>query len=277
MTRAQRFNFTRTPLAASWERACAMTALSGLLLALTGCASGPPAPDWQVNARGALERAVAAYFDGNARVEGAEFARARAEVGRTGQAALLARAELVRCASRVASLVAEDCDAFEALRQDAPAPERAYADYLAGRYPEAPPGGQAGTAVGDPALLPAQHRAAATARADAAGAALAAIEDPLARLVAAGVMWRTGRASPAVQALAVDTASAQGWRRPLLAWLHVQALRAEQGGATQEAERLRRRIAWVAGPAPLQFGPAPPPASSPAQLSPAPVPEAPRR
>ncbi len=105
-----------------------------LSMTLPGCASGPPAPDWQVNARGALERAVAAYFDGNSRVEGAEFARARAEVGRTGQAALVARAELVRCASRVASLVVEACDAFEALRQDAPAPERAYADYLAGRF-----------------------------------------------------------------------------------------------------------------------------------------------
>lgn len=277
MTGAQRSQFTHTCIFVSWGRACAMTGLSGLLLALTGCASGPPAPDWQVNARGALERAVVAYFDGNARVEGAEFARARAEVRRTGQAALVARAELVRCASRVASLVVEDCDAFEALRQDAPAPERAYADYLAGRYAEAPLGGPAGTATADPALLPSQHRVAATARADAAGAALAAIDDPLARLVAAGVMWRTGRASPAVQALAVDTASAQGWRRPLLAWLHVQAQRAELGGATQEAERLRRRIAWVAGPAPSQAPfPAPFPAPSPAQ-SPAPVRELPRR
>ncbi len=260
MTRAQRPKLTRVTLGVSRGQVWAMTGLSGWLLALAGCASGPPAPDWQINARGALERAVAAYFDGNPRVEDAEFSRARAEVGRTGQAALVARAELVRCASRVASLVVEDCDAFEAMRQDAPAPERAYADYLAGRFA----GPSAGTepAITDPALLPPQHRSAATASADAAGAALAAIDDPLARLVAAGVMWRTGRASPPVQAQAVDTASAQGWRRPLLAWLHVQALRAEQGGATDEAARLRRRIAWVAGPTSLPSGLAPSPAQS---------------
>lgn len=259
-----------------WARksVCVVSWIGVLSMTLPGCASGPPAPDWQVNARGALERAVAAYFDGNVRVEGAEFARARAEVGRTGQAALVARAELVRCASRVASLVVEACDAFEALRQDAPVPERAYADYLAGRF--VGPTSETGPGGADPALLPPQHRAAATASADAAGAALAAMDDPLARMVAAGVMWRTGRASPAVQAQAVDTASAQGWRRPLLAWLHVQARRAEQGGATDEAARLRRRIAWVAGPAWLQGGPEPLPPSSPAPAS-VPTREVPRR
>ena len=42
------------------------------------------------------------------------------------------------------------------------------------------------------------------------------------RLVAAGVLLQTGRADPGVIAQAVDTASAQGWRRPLLAWLGVR-------------------------------------------------------
>jgi hypothetical protein len=65
--------------------------------------------------------------------------------------------------------------------------------------------------------------------------------------VAAGVLFESGRASPALMVLAVDTASAQGWRRPLLAWLLVQAERAEQGGDRPEAERLRRRIELVQG------------------------------
>jgi hypothetical protein len=47
--------------------------------------------------------------------------------------------------------------------------------------------------------------------------------------------------------IAVDTASSQGWRRPLLAWLNVQLLLAERAGAVAEAERLRRRIALVQG------------------------------
>ena len=71
---------------------------------LAGCSSSAPAPDWQMNARGSLERSLQAYLSGNNRVEASEFARARTELLRTGRADLLARAELMRCAGRVASL-----------------------------------------------------------------------------------------------------------------------------------------------------------------------------
>ncbi|MGH6627248.1 MAG: hypothetical protein ACRECD_12070 [Burkholderiaceae bacterium] len=201
---------------------------------LAACAGGPPPPEWQMNAHGAMERFVAAYMAGNTRVETAEFDKARSEIARTGRSDLLARAELLRCAARVASLVVEPCEGFEKLRQDAPPAERAYADYLSAKLQPQ-----------DLALLPAPQRAAAAASADVA--ALNRIADPLSRLVAAGVMFQAARASPAVMALAVDTASAQGWRRPLLAWLGLQARRAEQAGDPLEAERLRRRMALVQG------------------------------
>lgn len=213
-------------------RALRSLAALGLLAVLAGCASKPPTPDWQMNAHDAIARSVSAYLAGNARVEALEFERARGEVARTGQPELVARVELTRCAGRVASLVFEPCAGFEPLRQDAPAAERAYADYLAGKLQPQ-----------DAALLPPAQRAAAAAGADAP--ALQGIADPLSRLVAAGTLLQAGRASPAVQALAVQTASAQGWRRPLLAWLQVQAVRAEQGGNAEEAARLRRRIALV--------------------------------
>lgn len=202
-------------------------------LQLAGCGGKPRAPDWQISAHDALERSARAYLRGNARVESAEFERARGELASTGQPALVARAELTRCAVRVASLRLEPCEGFERLRADAPAAERAYADYLAGRI-----------APADVALLPAQHRAAAAPAGGAA--AVAAIDDPLSRLIAAGVLFRNGRADPDVLALAADTASAQGWRRPLLAWLGAQAARAEQAGALEEAQRLRRRMALAA-------------------------------
>ncbi|MEP7297433.1 MAG: hypothetical protein ABI702_14690 [Burkholderiales bacterium] len=180
-----------------------------------------------MNAKSASERSVAAYLTGNARIDAAELARARAEVARTGRADLLARVELTHCAAQVASLVFEPCSGFEPLRADVAAPESAYADYLAGRAPNA-------------ALLPEAHRAVA-----ASSAALGAIADPLARLIAAGVLFQTNRADPQVIQTAIDTASAQGWRRPLLAWLNVQLKRAEAAGAREDAEQLRRRIAIV--------------------------------
>lgn len=215
-------------------RWCAPGSALALALALAACGSKPPTPGWQMTAHGALDRYVDAFLAGNTRVEAAEFMQARAALARTGNAQLVARAELTRCALRVASLVTEPCTGFDALREDAPAPERAYADYLAGRL-----------APADATLLPPQHRNVASGT--AGGGSLRAIDDPVSRLVAAGVLLRSGRADPELLQVAVDTASAQGWRRPLLAWLGVALRRAEQAGAAEEAQRLRRRMALVAG------------------------------
>jgi hypothetical protein len=208
--------------------------VASITLFLAACSSTPPPPDWQMNAQGSMERSIEGYLVGNVRVEAAEFARAKSEIARTGRADLLARVELMRCAARVASLAnveKEECDGFEKLRPDAAAPERAYADYLAGR------------SQADTSLLPPQHRAIAAQSADAS--TVQKIADPLSRLVAAGVIFRRGEASPALLATAVETASGQGWRRPLLAWLGVQLIRAEKTADSGEADRLRRQIALV--------------------------------
>jgi len=202
--------------------------------ALAACSSAPPAPDWQMNAHGAAQKAVEAYLSGNTRVAGLEFARARQETARTGEPALLARVVLLECAARVASLEHGGCAAFDALRADAHPAEQAYARYLAGQL-----------APQDIALLPPAQQAVAGPRTGSAAPLLAAMPDPLARLVAAGVLLQTGDADPQVIQLATATASAQGWRRPLLAWLQLQVQRAGQAGDTEAAARLRRRMDLV--------------------------------
>jgi hypothetical protein len=205
---------------------------------LAACASGPVPPDWQADAKGALDRATTAYLTGDGKQHDAEMARARRALASTGRAELLARAELMRCAAGVASLVFEPCERFETLRADAGPAERAYAEHLAGRA----------LPRDDIARLPAAQQAAAAAVAGGEApmpAAVQGIEDPLSRLIAAAVLFQAGQASPAVMALASDTASAQGWRRPLLAWLKAQALRAERAGDAAEAMRLQRRITLV--------------------------------
>jgi len=214
----------RTP--AGWRVAAA--------LALVGCASGPVAPDWQVNAASALDAAVAGYLVGDARAQALHVDLARREIARTGQAALMARAELMMCAAAVASLVIEPCVGFERLKADAEPAERAYAQYLAARP----------LARDDIERLPAAQRpaAAAVAGGDSALASVQSIDDPLSRLIAIAVLFQAGKANPDMIASAADTASAQGWRRPLLAWLQVQAKLAEAAGNAAEAQRLRRRI-----------------------------------
>jgi hypothetical protein len=195
---------------------------------LAGCASKPLPPDWQANAKGALDASVDDYLKGHTAASNAEFREARAETTATGRADHVAQVELVRCAAQVASLVFEECPGYAALADDATPAQRAYAAYLAGQWD--------GLEV---ALLPEQHRAVV------GGGALEAIADPLARLVAAGAQFKASRITPAGITLAVDTASTQGWRRPLLAWLGVQAQRAEAAGdtAAQAAIERRRKLA----------------------------------
>jgi hypothetical protein len=182
-----------------------------LILLLAACAGGPQAPDWQMNAAQALQSFQRHYFAGNTSIAEAEFRSARAELARTGRADLIARAELVRCAVRAASLEFDECPAFEKLRESARPEELAYANYLLGK----------GT-----------HRVN---------------DEPLSRLVAAAVQLRSGGITPAGIGAAVDIASAQGWRRPLLAWLGVQEKRAADGGDGETAARIRRRIDLISG------------------------------
>jgi hypothetical protein len=212
------------------------TVLISTTIFLAACASSPKPADWQLASKSAMERAVTAYLEGNARVDAAELATARLEISSTGRIDVMARAELLSCASHVASLVFEPCAGFEKLRQDAAPSERAYADYLAGKL-----------APQQINLLPKDQQISAQAAVTRAPPAIEGIADPLAKLVAAGTAFHAGVASPALVKTAIDAASSQGWRRPLLAWLGVQLKLAEASGDAAESARVQRRIALVSG------------------------------
>jgi hypothetical protein len=181
------------------------------MLALAACSGAAPAPEWQGNASAALAAFQNRYLAGDSKAAEAEFAYARSQIAATGRADLVARAELIRCAAQVASLVFEPCGGFEPLRGDAGPEERGYADYLGGRVPRS------------------------------------AASEPFARLVAYGVQMRTAAITPEGISAATEIASAQGWRRPLLAWLGVQLKRAQDAGDSETAARLKRRIELVSG------------------------------
>jgi len=193
---------------------------------LSACVSKPLAPDWQADAKGALDASVDDYLKGHTGASHSEFRSARLATTSTGRPDYVVQVELVRCAAQVASLEFDDCPGYAALAAEATPEQRAYADYLYGRWQGL-----------DAALLPEQHRPVLVT------GLVGAVADPLARLVAAGAAFKAGRITPEGIAQAVDTASNQGWRRPLLAWLGVQVQRAEAAGDAQEAQRLRRRIA----------------------------------
>lgn len=205
-----------------------------IALACAGC-SIAPSPAWQMDAHDAVERFTESYLKGDTKLAARYFNESRAAVAGTGRPDLVARIELIRCGVGTAALDFEACAGYESIEADATDTDRAYAGFLSGKFEQ-----QAG------AKLPPQYEGIAGAKdADAQNRALREIEDPLSRLVASGALFRAGRLSPDGIATAVDTASEQAWRRPLLAYLNVQAKLAETAGDTAALEAIRKRIELV--------------------------------
>ncbi|QJW83540.1 hypothetical protein HK414_03420 [Ramlibacter terrae] len=195
---------------------------------LAACGNKPRQPDWLVNADGAQERYQRAYLSGRDRVATAEFARLRSETASTGDPGVVARAELTRCAMRVASLDFQPCTGFEPLRRDAGAAERAYADFWPARCRRSRRSNCPGNTAAGRRRSTEEDRGPGLA-ADRRGGAAA----HRARR-SAGAAGRDGHG--------VGTRlAARG-----AGWLGAQAMRADQAGATDEAQRLRRRMELAA-------------------------------
>jgi len=214
-----------------------IAACFAVTLLLAGCSSAPPPPDWKMNTVSLIEHFQASWLEGDGKSADIALDKARGEIAKTGRLDLLARAELAACASRAAALDFSPCDGYQRLAGDAAANDIAYARFLAGDWSGL-----------DAKALPAHYTGLVTAKdTAAANRAVAEIKEPLPRLIAAALLFKAGNAEPTTLAIAVDTASEQGWRRPLLAWLQVQLKRAQAASDTGAAAHLQRRIDLIMG------------------------------
>jgi hypothetical protein len=209
-----------------------------LSLVVVGCSSKPPVPQWQKLSTQAVEQATAAALQGQDRLADHQWAAALAQARRTARPEPIVRVELIRCAVVQASTLQTGCSGFDAFAMHAPEADRAYARYLSGQVTAA-----------DVTLLPQAHRAAAAALLSGADPvelvqALQNIADPLSRLVAASVAIQKTPALPVV-AEAVESASAQGWQRPLVTWLTLQRRLAQDAGQAELAAQAQQRLQWL--------------------------------
>ena len=208
---------------------------AGLLLLGACGSSGPPVPDWKTDSVDFIERYKKHALLGEYAVAERFFQRALHATGGAGRISETARLWLVRCATRRANLHDDDCSEYADLAKlETSAEDRAYYQFVTLKWNEV-----------DATKLPAQYVALVKSDAARLNAQIAAIEDPLSRLLAASLVTQRGQADHATLTIAMETASAQGWRQPLLTYLKLLEKSAASRGASSEQQAYAVRIQLI--------------------------------
>jgi hypothetical protein len=207
-------------------------------LTLSACGGGPKVPDWKLDSISLIERYKKAELKGQNKLAESYFEQALAAAGSAARIEETARLHLTRCATRQASLGFEPCSGYiEYAGLGATAEDEAYHRFISGQWDRL-----------DAGRLPAQYRDFASNRDPARNAGIIQkIDDPLSRLVAVSIAVMRKQADDAMLKLAAETASEQGWRKPLLVYLKLQETQAGLKGDQAELEKLRARIKLVEG------------------------------
>jgi hypothetical protein len=204
------------------------------LLALAGC--GPKPMPWIEAGYQRMENFKMDFLTGRPPIiTDMHFKKAVEEIKKSGDLDLLGKLWLTRMALQIAVLDEPEEGDYSRLEaaQSVPA-NRSFYLFLKG------------DAAATGALLPEHYRkffaALNAGNATETGIAVAKIDDPLSRLIAAGLAVRRHAENEALLRMAVDTASRNGWKRGLLAWLKRLAVFYEASGEAAKAAAIRQRI-----------------------------------
>lgn len=214
------------------------------LVMVTACGSGgPTVPDWKSDSVELIERYKKHALLGEITLAERYFQQAIRATGGAGRVNETARLWLVRCATRRASLLDDQCNEYaELARIETRLEDRAYYQFVMLDWGNL-----------DPAKLPPHYAALIRAEPAKVNAQIAAIEDPLSRLLAASLTTSRKQADRATWTIAAETASDQGWRQPLLTYLKLLEKQAQAQGLVEEqqayAVRIRLIEASLASPA----------------------------
>lgn len=207
----------------------------GLLL-LSACGSaGQPVPDWKTDAVDFIGRYKKHALLGEYVVAERFFQRALNATGGAGRIGDTARLWLVHCATRRANLQDDDCSEYtELAKLETSAADRVYYQFVTLKWAEL-----------DVANLPPHYAALVKSDTARLNTQIAAIEDPLSRLLAASLVTQRGQADHATLTIAMETASTQGWRQPLLTYLKLLEKSAASRGMSSEQQAYAVRIRLI--------------------------------
>lgn len=211
-----------------------------IAIILGGCAINLM-PSWITTAEIHLERFKAGFLtEGQGRIVENHFLRAVEEIKKSGNLDVLEKAWLTRMALKTAVLKEMEEGDYREIAAINPITENEnFLTFLKGDISEV-----------EIKVLPEQYRefGRALLKGDAlkTGKAIASIKDePVSRLIAAGIAVSSGIESEAIIQTAVDTASTNGWKMALTVWLERLAAFYDAGGEVVKAGDIRRRIELI--------------------------------
>jgi hypothetical protein len=206
-----------------------------LLMFICACGS-QPIPQWKDTASRQLENYKINFLLDNEDATEPHFAQAKQAISSNNDLNLLAVIYLTKYALHTATLKDFDESAFIKIDKLQPNPaNRAYYDLLKGNFQQI-----------ESSLLPASYRKLLPLIVDnnlsAAIREIAAISDPLSRLIACGVWVKYLPPDETILKLAIDTAARQGWSRPMWAYLtHLQKYYLDHR-EIKKAEKIKERL-----------------------------------
>ena len=205
------------------------------VLLISACAS-TPVPAWKDNAYRQLENYKKYFLTGREDAAEPHFIKARKEISAGNDLNLLATVLLTNYALHASSLeIFDDSDFLKLNKIEPNASNLAYRNFLKGNF----------DAV-DLKELPKSYagiqKAAASRDVAIAARELAAMDDPLSRLVACGVWVTYLPYNEKILQIAISTASIHGWRRPLSAYLKKLHGYYWEHGEPVQADAIKKRL-----------------------------------
>ncbi len=206
-----------------------------LFLSLNGCGS-KTVPDWQNNSFKYMEYFKKYFLTGNERKSEIYFTKAVEEIKKSGDLNILAKAHLTKCAVRVATLEEIDCNEFNVIEGIGGNRENNnFYTFLKGNFDNV-----------DGILLPERYqkffKSIKTDTIEDRNSEIVKIEDPLSRLVTVGLSVKHGRYNESTLKTALDVASAQGWKKALLAYLEEIKSFYQKTREAAKADKVQQKI-----------------------------------
>jgi len=208
------------------------------LIIIAGCAT-VEIPEWRFASFNQLENFKNALLTGKRDSAELHFQKAVAEINKSGDINILARAQLTRCALHAALLQAIPVEDYLLLENLSPMPDnRQFLLFLRGDFH-----------LVDPNRIPEQYRD--SLRAIRQGGikevqqALLKIENDLSRLITVGLVVRYGSYNEAILQTAIDTASKNGWKGALMVYLAAMQHHHEKQNEPEKAARVEKLMKLI--------------------------------